>query len=165
LPDRLNTLERFLSLGEAASSSTSVTVVANLKEGDEPRHVNDVRTEYLTQTELDEIITRFREAGYYSEAFTDEVEFIRWLIAEGRNSEYQSHTIYSTAQQGFSPGRHALVPAAASLAGLTLLTSDPYFDCLSHHKFHAYSLLRAAGLSVPLERDGLTRASRTMTFA
>jgi D-alanine-D-alanine ligase len=149
-PDRLNTLERFLSLGEAASSSASVTVVANLKEGDERSHVHDVQTEYLTQTELDEIITGFREAGYYSEAFTDEVEFIRWLIAEGwRNSKYQSHMIYSTAQRGFSPGRHALVPAAASFAGMTLLTSDPYSDCLSHHKFHAYSLLQAAGLSVP----------------
>jgi D-alanine-D-alanine ligase len=146
----LSNLEHFVRLGEAVSRSTAVTVVANLKERDEPSNVNDVQTEYLSEKELSEITTGFRDASYYTESFIDEIEFIKWLIAEDwRKDGFQRHAVYSIAQRGIGPGRHALVPAAANLLGMTLLTSDPYFGCLSHHKFHAYLLLQAAGLRIP----------------
>jgi len=145
----LSDLEHFISLGKAVSSSTAVTVVANLKER-EPNDVHDVQTEYLNQNELDEITSGFREAGYHTDAFIDEIEFVKWLSAgRWRSSGYRCHAVYSLAQRGTSAGRHAFVPAAASLVGMTLLTSDPYFDCLCHHKFHASTLLQSAGLNVP----------------
>jgi D-alanine-D-alanine ligase len=143
-------LSEILRLGRATSKASAVVVVANVKEVQEPNDITDVRTEYLTETELSDIVSGFRKAGFHTTAFIDEFDFLRWLLNdEWLHTDPTKYAVYSIAQRGHGPGRHALVPAAAALKGMHVLTSEPYFSCLSHHKYHAYSLLRNAGLPVP----------------
>lgn len=136
--------------GRALAESTSIALVANLKEHEAPNGVLDPQTEYLSEEELRELLDGFRLAGFYTEAFTDEWSFLHWLLDVVKTPPLgRRHAVYSIAQRGAGPGRHALIPAAAILAGMTSLTPEPYFGCLAHHKYHAYSLLSAAQLPIP----------------
>jgi D-alanine-D-alanine ligase len=107
----------------------------------------DKATEFLSDAELDEVISMFYSAGFTYEIFTDEIDFIRYII--NKQIDSQSIIVYNSAQSGSGAGRKSLIPALCNLLSLPITGSDPYVVGLCRNKYHVNKLLRSLGLSVP----------------
>lgn len=145
--ERLSVL---IAAGRAAAAGTAIFVIANLKEADGELDITDVQTEFLSETELHEIVNGCRDAGFYTGVFTDPAEFCQWAAGHGpRHFPFPNRAVYSIAQPGRSASRHAVLAGVAELFGCTLLTPPPFEACLSHHKAHATLVMKSAGVRTP----------------
>jgi D-alanine-D-alanine ligase len=143
-------LAALVAAGRAVVPETAIFVVANLKEHEGDLDITDVQTEFLSETEFAEIVGGCREAGFYTDAFTDPVAFCQWAAGQGpHHFPFANRAVYAIAQPGRTASRHAPLAGVAELFGCTLLTPPPFEACLSHHKAHATSIMKAAGVPTP----------------
>jgi D-alanine-D-alanine ligase len=143
-------LSALIASGRAAAADTAIFVIANLKDLDGELDITDVQTEFLSETELREIVGGCRDAGFYTDTFTDPGEFCQWAAGHGpRRFPLPNRAVYSIAQPGSSASRHAPLAAVAELFDCTLLTPPAFEACLSHHKAYATLIMKAAGVSTP----------------
>jgi D-alanine-D-alanine ligase len=139
-----------VDIGGAAAADTAVFVVASLKDHGGNLDVLDVQTEFLSETELGEIVGGCRKAGFYCDPFTDPAEFCRWASAGGGDHfPFRNRAVYSIAQPGRSASRHAPLAGIAEFFGFLLLTPPAFEACLSHHKAYATQIMAAAGVPTP----------------
>lgn len=145
-------LQAYVQRGEALSKVAGVVIVANVKGQTTPLDDycgDSIITEFLSGSELDDILSYFEAAGFYSEVVLDEQGFVQWISDRRPKFPRQHALIYNLAQNGTGPARLALVAGLCRLNGLALLDSDTYSVAIAQHKFHSACLLKHFGLPVP----------------
>jgi len=146
----LDRVRALVERGRGLAADTAVFVLANLKDHTGEDDVTDVQTEYLSEAELDQLVSGFRGAGFYCDPFTEEAAFCRWAAADGgARFPLSRRAVYTIAQPGRGASRHAPLAGVAQLFGFTLLSPPAYEACLSAHKGHATVLMQAAGVPTP----------------
>lgn len=134
----------------AVADQTAVMVVSNLQDRASLSTVFDRRSEYFTETEVEQLVSGFRRAGFYCDLFVGERAFMEWVAGGGiRRFPVETVLVYNTAQSGTGAGRKSLIPAFCALEGVRTLNADAYAVSLARHKFHVQSILRSAGVAVP----------------
>jgi D-alanine-D-alanine ligase len=148
------TLEEINSTIEIARKirdEVAIVVVANVKSnnpGDEYK-THSLKTEFYSENEYEEIITAFRENGYYVIFHKNETDFFLWFLNNGIKSINKKFiAVYNAASGGKGPGRKALIPAFCNLNKIAITSSNPYVVSLCRHKYHFNSLLQDHNLSV-----------------
>ncbi|MHB1262166.1 MAG: D-alanine--D-alanine ligase family protein [Thermoplasmatota archaeon] len=143
-------LHEAIQVGRRLKDDVAIILVVNVKGKTTPPtdyETTSVDTEFLSETELDELVSSFKGAGYYVETLLNEERFIEWISTDGPRRIPRKHlAVYNLAQNGTGPARLSMVAALANLNGLTLLDSDAYGVTITQHKFHASSLLAHFGL-------------------
>lgn len=130
----------------------AVIIVANVKPKNhlEEYEPHSLKTEFFAENEYEEIITAFRDNGFYVEFHQNENVFFQWYLSGGVQRLSQKHfCVYTAASGGKGPGRKALIPAFCNLNGLPITSSNAYVVSLCRHKYHFSQLLHQHGLPVP----------------
>jgi D-alanine-D-alanine ligase len=126
--------------------------VTNLRVGEAidigPDGISNI-AQYYTQREADEIIRSLQGLGVTVEPFFSEQALVKELLRDNQLADTRTRVVYSTAEGGSGSGRRALVPALCNLLGVPALNSGAHASSLVRHKFHAYAILRHAGVRVP----------------
>jgi D-alanine-D-alanine ligase len=131
----------------------AVFVVANIKnvtvvQDDYPGF--SVQNDYMTERVIHEIVQSVRNIGSYVELFVGEDEFIRAVLSGAIESVDRPHKlVLNLAQSGTGPARKSLVPCFCNLHRLPYCNSDGHVVALLRHKYHATSILRDHGITVP----------------
>jgi D-alanine-D-alanine ligase len=105
--------------------------------------------QYYTQRQADEMIRSFQEIGLTVEPYFSEVDFVEALVHEEGASDPRQRVVYTTAEGGSGSGRRALIPALCNLLSVPALNSGAHASSMVRHKFHAYAVLRHAGVRIP----------------
>lgn len=131
----------------------AVLVVANIKD---VTVVQDdylgfsVQNDYMTERVIREIVQSLRDIGSYVELFVGEDAFIRSVLSGAiEHIDRPKKLVLNLAQSGTGPARKSLIPCFCNLHGLPYCNSDGHVVALLRHKYHATSILRDHGLSVP----------------
>jgi D-alanine-D-alanine ligase len=132
----------------ASAGDIAAFCVANLMDPGDYASAFDRRSEYFTESELDDIVAAFRGCGFYCDVFVNEQDFMQWALGGGHRRFPRQHLfVYNTAQSGSGAGRKSLIPAFCTLQGIRTLNSNSYAVSLARHKFHVNAILR--GLDIP----------------
>jgi D-alanine-D-alanine ligase len=109
----------------------------------------------VSDDQLEQMVSAFRSIGAYVELFHGERPLLA-ALADGRLSRLDRRLklIYNgieggIAEDGFEPGRKALIPAVADSYGIPCSNSNAYACALGRHKFHYLSVLRSLGVATP----------------
>lgn len=134
---------------ELIKDQIRIILVSNIKDqtktGDYSIH--SVATEFFSEIELEELITGFRQFGFYLELFTDEIDFIKAVITnQFSQTKKQYNIVYNTSQRGTGPGRKSLIPAFCNLHNIPTVNSNAYVVSLCRHKFHINCILQSLGI-------------------
>ncbi|MDP1633850.1 MAG: hypothetical protein Q8L69_04110 [Gallionellaceae bacterium] len=131
----------------------AVFIVANIKD---VTVVQDdylgfsVQNDYMTERVIREIVQSLRDIGSYVELFVGEDAFIQAVLNGAVERVDRPHKlVFNLAQSGTGPARKSLVPCFCNLHGLSYCNSDGHVVALLRHKYHATSILRDHGISVP----------------
>lgn len=141
-------IERLAESSLALANDIAVFSVANVKDATDGYATEfDRRTEYFSESELDDIVGAFRACGFYCDVFLNETDFMQWVMAQGHKRFPRSKIlVYNTAQSGRGAGRKSLMPAFCALHGVTTLNANAYAVSLARHKFHVNAILRGVGI-------------------
>jgi hypothetical protein len=108
-----------------------------------------------SDAQLSGLIDAFRSAGAYVELFKGELPFME-ALANGRLLEMRQSmkVAYNEIEggirdDGFKPGRKALIPTVTDAYGLICSNSHAYGCALGRHKFHYFTVLRHLGMRTP----------------
>ena len=146
-------IAQVLAAVAAAGPSISLVFVTNISDGpvvdiDETGVVHTAQ--YYTQTQADQIIRSFQEAGFHVLSYFSEQEFMKAALSgELQAASKPVRVVYSAAEGGTGAGRRALIPAFCNLLKLPVCNSGPHGCSVARHKFHANSVLVRAGLRTP----------------
>lgn len=135
------------------SSKLAVFVVANIKDvtivEDDYRGFS-VHNDYMTESVIHGILQSLREIGIYVELFIGEDAFIKAVHAGAVEAVARDRKlVLNLAQSGTGPARKSLVPCFCNLHHIPYCNSDGHVVALLRHKYHATSILREHGVSVP----------------
>jgi D-alanine-D-alanine ligase len=133
------------------ASKVGVVLVVNLKGSTKPLDDYErysISTEFLTASELDELVDGLGSSGFYSEVLIDEERFVEWLGRGRIQFPRKLMFVYNIAQNGLGPARASLIPGLCRLYKIPLLDSDSYVAAITRHKFHANAILHYCGLPV-----------------
>lgn len=133
----------------AAADDITVVLVANTKEAvsSDP---GDRSTEYLSDSEANQLLTGLRSAGFRTRYFEGERAFIEQVLADPTLGARGGRLLaYNIAQSGTDAGRKSLVPAFCALHGIPTCNSNAYVVSLARNKLHVHSILKRFGLPVP----------------
>lgn len=109
----------------------------------------------VSDEHLDATIDAFRSVGAYVELFSGEQAWIS-ALADGRLQRLPQPMKaafngigWGVGDQGFMPGRKALIPLLSDAYGITCVNSDAHACAVTVHKFHSSLVLDALGIRVP----------------
>jgi D-alanine-D-alanine ligase len=105
--------------------------------------------QYYTQLQADAMIRSFQDIGMTVEAYFSELELFHALANEDPACDPRQRIVYSTAEGGTGSGRRALIPALCSMMRVPALNCGAHASSMVRHKFHAYAVLRHAGVRIP----------------
>ena len=108
----------------------------------------DISTEFLSDSEFDEVITLLGLLHTPIEIFQNETDFLDYVIHNTKS--LKKVLVYNSAQSGIGPGRKSLVPAFCNMKRIPYTGSNAYVVSLCRHKYHVNKLLSFAGHQVPL---------------
>jgi len=151
--DHLALIRRAVHEGKASANETAIILVISVRgltrlRRDYERH--SVSASFLTAEELDDVISGYRQAGFYVRHFHDETEFMQWTLEGGLTDlPHPRKLVYTSAVNGTGAGRRCLVPSFCALEGIPTMNSDAYSCAINRHKFHWGRLLGAFGIAVP----------------
>lgn len=127
----------------------AIIVVANVNANND-YHAHSLKTEFFAENEYEEIITGFRENGFYVVLQRNEMDFFRWYLNDGIKEIGKKYiAVYNAASGGNGPGKKSLIPAFCNLNKIPITSSNPYVVGLCRHKYHINCLLQNHGLPVP----------------
>ena len=144
LLDFSETVKKLLESISALKSQLTIVIVANVKgvtaTSDYGKH--SVITDFFSEEELEQVIVAYRDFGFYTHVFTDELDFMK-SVSNGTFNEIpgKKKIIYNTAQKGIGAARHSLVPAFCKAYDIPYIGSNAYVSCLCRHKYHFNKLL------------------------
>lgn len=151
--DELSRLRSILTDVRRRSLDIYLALVVNTQSAhslsqDYSRH--SVLTEFLSDIELDEILTGFRDNGIYVEVFLGEAEFMKALAnGEVQRRSFKYKVVYGTVPSGTWHGRDALIPAVCGAYELPFCGCNAYTMSLIANKFYAFTFARSLGHPVP----------------
>ncbi len=146
-------IQQMISNASAIAKDTALILIINVKS--QSRQMDDyahhsMRTSFLNDIEINEIIEAIRDAGFYVQHFPDEIDFFKWVLSgEYDRLDIKNKFIYTSAINGKGPARRALMPAFCAHFGIKTLNSDAYSCAINRHKFHCSKLLSTFGINVP----------------
>lgn len=143
--------KKFVEITESSLDSIGVLIVANIKGQTEPiddYEGNSIISEFLSITELDNLVEYFESARIYCQVVIDEQGFTNWVINQRHLFPRKHAIVYNLAQNGTGPGRLTTVPSLCRIYKIPLIDSDAYSVAVVHHKFHTLSLLENFDLPV-----------------
>lgn len=144
---------RHVEIARNHSSDIAVIAVVNVKS--QTRRLDDyeghsVRSSFLSDWEIDDLIGAMRDCGFYVRHFADERDFFLWQFNDGPQGVGRKRVlVYTSALNGTGPGRRTLVPAFCNHFQLETVNSDAYACAINRHKFHCARLLESFGIPVP----------------
>lgn len=153
LPTPFPEIQKLIEKVRRIAPQIAVLAVINVKT--RSRQLEDyshhsMRTSFLNDVEIDEIIAALRENGFFAQHFVDERDFFSWVLAGNFNSlPLPIKLTYTSALNGSGPGRRSLVPAFCAHFGIPTLNSDAYSCAINRQKFHVSRLLQTFGIGVP----------------
>jgi D-alanine-D-alanine ligase len=109
--------------------------------------VFDPATEFLSDNELEEIVSMLYQCKFQYKIFYDEVDFIKFILSNDTIKK-ERLIVYNSAQSGTGAGRKSLIPAFCNLCGISVTGSNPYVVSLCRNKYHVCKLLESMGLPV-----------------
>ncbi|MGN7765012.1 hypothetical protein [Paenibacillus sp. 22594] len=115
-----------------------------------------ITTEFFSDSELNELVSAFREADIYVEVIFGEDEFIGKILND--SSIDKNVLVYNTAQNGTGAGRKSLIPAFCNLHHIPITGSNAYVVSLCRNKYHVNKLLEAH--NIPVAKSWLYDAKR-----
>ncbi|HEY6551013.1 MAG TPA: hypothetical protein VIY71_07435 [Solirubrobacterales bacterium] len=144
--------------------------VTNIRTGEivdlGPNGVENIAQHY-SRDEAEEVIRSLQDLGLTVEPFFSEAELFEALVREKQSKDPRQRIVYTTAEGGSGSGRRALIPALCNLLALPAMNSGAHASSLVRHKFHAFAVLRQAGVRVPETwqfRDGSWAGGRAPTM-
>lgn len=140
-----------VELAHERSDELGVLIVANVQGRTVPLddyETDSIVTEFLTSSELDDLLEGFARSDIYAEAVLDEEGFLDWIAHRRVAFPRRQILVYNLAQNGTGAARLSLVPSLCRLYRLPLLDSSSYSVSLARHKFHSGIVLARHGLPV-----------------
>lgn len=150
---------KILLESKAAIRDKRICMVVNVKEKTKLSLDYDkysITTEFFSDSELNELVSAFREADIYVEVIFGEDEFIRKILNE--NGVDNNMLVYNTAQNGTGAGRKSLIPSFCNLHHIPVTGSNAYVVSLCRNKYHVNKLLEAH--NIPVAKSWLFDAKR-----
>lgn len=127
----------------------TVALVANMK-GEVSSDSEDRSTEYLSDSEANQLLTGLRSAGFRTRYFDGERAFIEEVLGDPTlGTDGGRLLVYNIAQSGADAGRKSLIPAFCALYGIPTCNSNSYVVSLARNKLHVHAVLKRFGLPVP----------------
>lgn len=146
-------IRKILEQTEQIKDDIYLVVVANIKSKTtlaQDYSMHSVTTEFLSESETEEIIQAFREFGFYSHLFIEEDKFFDWVLSHKIDQAIRTKKlVYNSAQAGVGPGRKSLIPAFCALHHIPITGSDSYVVSLARQKYHVNNIIRNLGLTAP----------------
>ena len=150
---RWSKIEREFSLTLRLARDTFVAMVLNEAEEFTAKVDYDwhsIATEYLDDSEKSEILAALRDAGFSSQVYNGEREFISAVIAGKWDSiPFAAKYAFNTTGSGVGRARTSLIPSFCDLCRIPICSSDGYSSALLENKFHTFRLLEVFGLPAP----------------
>lgn len=146
----LNDLEHFIQESNTLLKGKKLYAVCNIKINNNTcNNFNkfDIRTEYLSDNEFEQIDIMLNKCLHVEKYFFDEIEFINFVC--NTNPDNETMIVYNSAQSGIGIGRKSLMPSFCSSRGIKITGSNSYAVSLCRHKYHVIKLLESHGLNVP----------------
>jgi len=143
-------LKQFILESDSLLKGKKLYAVCNTKNRDincENFNKFDIRTEYLSDNEFEQIDNMLNKCLAVEKYFFDEIEFINFVC--NTNPDNQTMVVYNSAQSGTGIGRKSLMPAFCASKGIKVTGSNTYAVSLCRHKYHTIKLLESHGLDVP----------------
>jgi len=146
----MNGLKQFIIESDSLLRGKKLYAVCNIK-GDGINSNNfskfDIRTEYLSDNEFEQIDTMLNKCLRVEKYFFDEIEFIDFVRTTAPDNK--TTIVYNSAQSGMGIGRKSLMPAFCASRGIKITGSNSYAVSLCRHKYHVMKLLESHGFNVP----------------
>lgn len=143
-------LEQLIEKSNSLIKGKKLYAVCNIKNCDiTSNNFNkfDIRTEYLSDNEFEQIDIMLNKCIHVEKYFFDEIEFINFVCTT--NPDINTMIVYNSAQSGIGIGRKSLMPAFCTSRGIKITGSNSYVVSLCRHKYHVIKLLEAHGFNVP----------------
>lgn len=151
--DKNGYLDRLKNLALAAKDSLIITILCNVAE--ETTHYENytgdsITSEFLTAEQLNAMVSVLRSAGFETNVYIDENQFIRDVLDNQFYRVLGKHNIvFNSAQKGTSIGRKSLIPAFCDLQHICHNNSNAYIVSLCRDKFFSGKLVESFGLPCP----------------
>lgn len=148
-----HSLDTAISLLREHAQDTYLAVVVNTKRHflDRNHGAADLRlsmlTEYLSDDELDEIISGPRSFGVATDVFFGEREFVDFLASgAGDRIDKRFRLVYSTSGSIRVRGGASFIPCLSALYGMFSCTPDAYALAIAQNKFLTFSMVKQFGV-------------------
>lgn len=117
-----------------------------------------VRTEYLSDAELNQILKGFRDAGLVTDLYIGEMNFIRALVGGKVSAPTRDLVVYNTVTSGTWHGRDTLIPAVCGEWNVAYCGGDAYAMAVAGNKYYALRMAERCGENtggITLYRPGM----------
>ena len=136
-----------------AKDSLIITVLCNVAEkttGFENYTGDSITSEFLTADQLNAMVSVLRTAGFETNIYIDEDQFIRDVLSNQFYRVPGKHNlVFNSAQKGTSIGRKSLIPAFCDLQHIYHSNSNAYIVSLCRDKFFSGKLAENFGFPCP----------------
>lgn len=146
-------LDQLKSAALSVKDSLIITILCNVAEettGYENYAEDSITSEFLTAEELNAMTSSLRSAGFETNIYIDETQFIRDVLNDQFYCVPGKHNIvFNSAQKGTSLGRKSLIPAFCDLQHICHSNSNAYIVSLCRDKFFSGKLVETLGFPCP----------------
>lgn len=102
-----------------------------------------VISEYYGLERFKKIVTTFREEGFETIPYYDEMDFIHdYLTQRIRNNYYKQLVVFNFAQKGTVHGRKSLIPLFCEMNNIIHTNCDPFATSFVREKYIWYKMLK-----------------------
>lgn len=134
-------------------NSLIITILCNVAEEttDYENYTEDsIISEFLTAQQLNTMVSALRSAGFETNVYVDENQFIRDVLSnQFCRIPGKYNIVFNSAQKGTSVGRKSLVPAFCDLQHICHSNSNAYIVSLCRDKFFSGKIVESLGFPCP----------------
>lgn len=145
--DTVQKIKEYISSSKQNTSEIVIIVVGNAREI--TKDFSDftfgttVVSEYYALERFKKIVTTFREEGFETIPYYDEMDFIYdYLTQRIRNNYYKRLVVFNFAQKGTVHGRKSLIPLFCEMNNIIHTNCDPFATSFVREKYIWYKLLK-----------------------
>lgn len=146
-------LDQMKSAALGMKNSLIITILCNVAEattGYENYTKDSITSEFLTAEQLNAMVSALRSAGFETNIYIDEEQFIRDVLSNQFYRVPGKHNIvFNSAQKGTFVGRKSLIPAFCDLQHIFHSNSNAYIVSLCRDKFFSGKLVESFGFPCP----------------
>lgn len=140
-------INEYIDISKSYANKVIVIVVGNAKEvtriDDDFTEGTSIISEYYALHKFNQIVETFKEEGFETISYFDEMDFIQdYLTQRIRNNYYKPFIVFNFAQKGIVHGRKSLIPLFCEMNHIVHTNSDPLVCSLVREKYIWYKLLQ-----------------------